>query len=1009
MQTIVSAFKRSSDKKHKRLLQDSLSSSTDSSFTRDENARPEEGVVSRVDSLKPKQLLHTPSPSKLSKLSARPRPLEQQPLQNLENAGIIEVVFLQPLLSLIAAPPKRERNVPLSASKPPRKGQNSRLLVERSTSSMSSPAYTPSRLRPSQDTARTPLTHSIRKHRGLKAAEERVQATELEQSALSTATDNVQVIVRVRPLNDRETFLGGGMCIQQVASSTIKVLSAPDTPHFTFDAVVDMSVQQEGVFAVVGKPIVDNCLTGYNSCIFAYGQTGSGKTHTMLGYLQEAVGGGIGATNHQDRGLIPRVFQQLFAQIQEKQVQQEGVKVEYYCRCSMLEIYNESVYDLLNASGEDLDLHLKPHTEEVYVRGLSWEEVKTVEDTARLLLRGQQNRHTAATNMNRESSRSHSVFTCVVESKTTDEAGLITMLSARVNLVDLAGSENQKTSGAMGEQFKESIKINKSLSTLGLVISRLAHTTRNSSEHIPYRDSRLTWLLKDSLGGNSKTVMIANISPAQASCAETVSTLRFAREAKRVKNQAVVNEDAVGTNVMLKAELQRVKLQLAAVHGQTAALDNTLATSLAFDDQPNTAAAAQAAQVFSSISLCPYTLVRPICLRPEGTSAHLQNAQQALVSVLRREDMAEQQVQQLRSELTALQDLLTAGQRELQRNQMIMKFRNAEVERRRAQEPPDVDVELRSLREEVKSLHAELSSLAQGTDHPEVKRFALENERLSWELEQVRGLVDTQELAHLRTDLHSLRNQILLMASQEDNAQATDTGQGSVTRQPLGGLPSQLQDPAQALEILELRDQLQDAQDAISEAHGNSAGLKEHNRRLEAQISRLEQQLAEAVSELKESKMALSPMARQVADVGSRQQAVQEAQQEAAACRERLHALHLQLASSLDCTKAQRQECTRLGQAVEELQGQLGLMEQQCRSLSQEKQQLEEDLHHKQAALQQAASDAQHAQATAAQAARDRHEQVIANLQSQLDVHHMTAQDIQSQLILKDRQLVEAR
>ena len=222
MQTIVSAFKRSSDKKHKRLLQDSLSSSTDASFTRDENARPEDSLVSRLDSLKPKQLLHTPSPSKLSKRSARLRPLEQQPLQNLENAGIIEVVsaglqlpyvlncssqqqmlfmqvaepasVLQPLLSPTAAQPKRERNVPLSASKPPRKAsQNSRLPVERSVSSISSPAYTPSRLRPSQDTARTPLTHSIRKHRGMKAAEERVMATELEQPALSTATHNVQV------------------------------------------------------------------------------------------------------------------------------------------------------------------------------------------------------------------------------------------------------------------------------------------------------------------------------------------------------------------------------------------------------------------------------------------------------------------------------------------------------------------------------------------------------------------------------------------------------------------------------------------------------------------------------------------------------------------------------------------------------------------------------------------------------------------------------------------------
>lgn len=212
----MSAFKRSADKKHKKLLQDSLLSSTDSSFTQDENHRPDEGLVPRLDSLRSQQLLHTPSPSKLSRRSATPR--AEQPLQGLDNVGIMEVVSayaataagagpntdmhpsilmmtccMQPLLSpkslsspTAAIQPRRERGINLSASKPPRKGQSSRL--ER----VSSPAYTPSRLRPNQDAARTPLSHSIRKHRGMKAADERVLATELEHSALSTASDNVQ-------------------------------------------------------------------------------------------------------------------------------------------------------------------------------------------------------------------------------------------------------------------------------------------------------------------------------------------------------------------------------------------------------------------------------------------------------------------------------------------------------------------------------------------------------------------------------------------------------------------------------------------------------------------------------------------------------------------------------------------------------------------------------------------------------------------------------------------------
>ncbi|DBA65966.1 TPA: hypothetical protein ACH3X2_002987 [Trebouxia sp. C0005] len=984
MQSIMSAFKRSSDKKHKRLLQDSLLSSTHSSFTQDENIQPEDSMLTRVDSLKPQQLLHTPSPSRSSRKTGFQRAFDDQALQLLDNTGVIDVPLQSPHLSSspFAAPSKRDRKVSSSASKPPRKvSANSRL--ERSVSSISSPAYTPSRLRPHQDAIRSPVTHSIRKHRGLKAAEERALATKLEQPALSTASDNVQVIVRVRPVNDRETFLGGGMCIQQVASNTIKVLNAQDTPHFTFDAVLDMSVQQEGVFAVVGKPIVDNCLTGYNSCIFAYGQTGSGKTHTMLGHLQEAVGGGVGGTDHQDRGLIPRVFQELFAQIEEKRQQQGSGEVTYTCRCSMLEIYNESVYDLLSATGEDLDLHLKPRTEEVYVRGLSWEEVSTVEDTARLLLRGQQNRHTAATNMNRESSRSHSVFTCVVECKTTDEAGLITMLSARVNLVDLAGSENQKTSGAMGEQFKESIKINKSLSTLGLVISRLAHAAKGPAEHVPYRDSRLTWLLKDSLGGNSKTVMIANISPAVANCPETVSTLRFAREAKRVKNQAVVNEDAVGTNLMLKAELQRVKVQLAALHGQAPDLDAALATCLAFDAQPNTAAA-QAAQ----------------------------NAQQALVSALRREDAAAKQVERLQFELAALQELLAANQKELQRNQMVMKFRNAEVDRRRANEPVDVSIELHSLRQELKSLHKEVDTLAQGTDHPEVKRFAVENERLLWELEQMRGMADVNEVTRLRSEIDGLRREMLHMANRYESLEASQHGPEQQQQQALLQQPSLPQDPAQALEILELRDQLQDAHDAIKEAHGNSAGLKEQNVQLETQISRLEQLLADAVSELRASKMALSPMTRQVAEATDRREALRHAHQEAAACKHHLQALEQAHAAQLHNGDEQRTECLRLGQQVQGLEVQLGLMEHQARSLNQDKEQLEEELQDKQALLDQAAAAAHQAETQAAhnsQALTERHQQALSELHSQLDVHQMTAQDIQSQLISKDQQLAEVR
>ncbi|KAL0437096.1 UNVERIFIED_CONTAM: Kinesin-like protein KIN-12E [Sesamum radiatum] len=300
---------------------------------------------------------------------------------------------------------------------------------------------------------------------------------------------NVQVIIRLRPLSGSEISLQGhSRCVRQESSQTITWTGHPES-RFTFDLVADENVSQEMLFKVAGLPMVENCVEGYNSCMFAYGQTGSGKTHTMLGDIEG------GARRHSvNCGMTPRVFEYLFSRIQkEKDVRREE-KLKFTCRCSFLEIYNEQILDLLDPSSVNLQIR-EDSKKGIYVENVTEVEVSSARDVIQQLIQGAANRKVAATNMNRASSRSHSVFTCIIESK-WESQGVTHHRFARLNLVDLAGSERQKSSGAEGERLKEATNINKSLSTLGLVIMNLVSISNGKSQHVPYRDSKLTFLLQ---------------------------------------------------------------------------------------------------------------------------------------------------------------------------------------------------------------------------------------------------------------------------------------------------------------------------------------------------------------------------------------------------------------------------------------------------------------------------------------------------------------------------------
>lgn len=370
-----------------------------------------------------------------------------------------------------------------------------------------------------------------------------------------TANDTgVKVIIRMRPMKEDENEVT--QIVQILPPNTVMVVDQ----QFIFDAVANVDSTQKDIFEMVGLPLVENCMEGFNSSIFAYGQTGSGKTYTMWGPTYDLSGDQF---PNKDRGLTPRVFEQLFARIEEEEAKNIDKQLRYQCRCSFLEIYNEQITDLLEPSRRNLQIREDTKTG-VYVENLTEEYVSSVADVKQLALRGLANRRVGTTSMNAESSRSHSVFTCVLESRCKcTSSGLSSLRTSRINLVDLAGSERQKLTGAVGERLKEAGNINRSLSQLGNLIKILAEVSQTGKQrHIPYRDSRLTFLLQESLGGNAKLAMVCAISPAASCRSETLSTLRFSQRAKAIQNKAVVNEETENDVNLLRDQIRQLKDEL---------------------------------------------------------------------------------------------------------------------------------------------------------------------------------------------------------------------------------------------------------------------------------------------------------------------------------------------------------------------------------------------------------------------------------------------------------------
>ncbi|XP_055088134.1 kinesin-like protein KIF13B isoform X2 [Periophthalmus magnuspinnatus] len=381
----------------------------------------------------------------------------------------------------------------------------------------------------------------------------------------SMSDSNVKVAVRVRPMNRREKDLNTKCVVEMEGNQTIlhppitsankgdprnqpKVFAYDHCFWSMDDAQKDKFAGQDVMFQCLGESLLNNAFMGYNACIFAYGQTGSGKSFTMMGSAEQP-------------GLIPRLCSALFNRIDLELREGESFTVEV----SYMEIYNEKVRDLLDPKGSRQTLRVREHKVlGPYVDGLSRLAVSSYKDIESLMSEGNKSRTVAATNMNEESSRSHAVFNIILTHTLCDlMSGTSGEKVSKLSLVDLAGSERAAKTGAAGERLKEGSNINKSLSTLGLVISALADQGAGKNKFVPYRDSVLTWLLKDSLGGNSRTAMVATVSPSADNYDETLSTLRYADRAKSIVNHAVVNEDPNARIIReLREEVEKLREQL---------------------------------------------------------------------------------------------------------------------------------------------------------------------------------------------------------------------------------------------------------------------------------------------------------------------------------------------------------------------------------------------------------------------------------------------------------------
>lgn len=561
--------------------------------------------------------------------------------------------------------------------------------------------------------------------------------------ASSGESDSIKVFVRVRPLTHGTGLTTDGdqsLCLAVTSPNTIRLLSKPEPRTFTYDHVADMDTSQDSVFNSVAKNIVESCMNGYNGTIFAYGQTGSGKTFTMLGPSE------LDNFTDELRGVIPRSFEYLFFLI-KREVERSPKSKSFLCKCSFIEIYNEQIYDLLDTASASLFLR-ENIKKGVFVEGAVEKFVNSAAEAYQVLSMGWRNRRVASTSMNRESSRSHAVFTMTLESKESINE-VVNIRMSQLNLVDLAGSERQKDTHTEGSRLKEASSINRSLMCLGQVIMALVDVSNGKNRHICYRDSKLTFLLRDSLGGNAKTYIIANVHPGSKCFGETLSTLHFAQRAKLIKNKAVINEDTQGNVKQLQAEVRKLKEQLAQV-----------LTSQAVDCGRDIAPGGPELPMGSSVE-----------------NQHDVSYKVKFMSAVRLWKKLDDEKKILLKKVSQLEEAWTQKDKFIHSSRMIIRFREDHIarleEKLKAGQPSLSDKHSQAVIDQLKEENKILRD--QVEHHPKMTRYAAENYSLREENRQLRSLESLMKAEEVAAQVTAELEKAFQRAVEFDEVKETST------------------------------------------------------------------------------------------------------------------------------------------------------------------------------------------------------------------------------------------
>ncbi|XP_063531172.1 kinesin heavy chain [Cydia strobilella] len=537
------------------------------------------------------------------------------------------------------------------------------------------------------------------------------------------AEDSIRVVCRFRPLNDSEEKAGSKFIVKFPSGTDDNCISIGGKVYL-FDKVFKPNATQEKVYNEAAKSIVSDVLAGYNGTIFAYGQTSSGKTHTMEGV--------IGDPGKQ--GIIPRIVNDIFNHIYAMEE-----NLEFHIKVSYFEIYMDKIRDLLDVSKVNLSVH-EDKNRVPFVKGATERFVSSPEEVFEVIEEGKSNRHIAVTNMNEHSSRSHSVFLINVKQENLENQK---KLSGKLYLVDLAGSEKVSKTGAEGTVLDEAKNINKSLSALGNVISALADGNKS---HIPYRDSKLTRILQESLGGNARTTIVICCSPASFNESETKSTLDFGKRAKTVKNVVCVNEELTAEE--WKRRYEREKEKVARLKGKVEKLEAELARwrsgeTVRPEEQVNLQELEAVTPVTSFIEDKPPAPPVPVAVSSAVEDAAMQGKLEALYQQLDDKDeeinQQSQLVEKLKDQMMEQEELIACTRRDYESLQGDMNRIQQENE---------------AAKEEVKEVLQALEELAVNYDQKsqEVDSKSRECDQMSEELQakQTALASATAELQQLR-------------------------------------------------------------------------------------------------------------------------------------------------------------------------------------------------------------------------------------------------------------------